>query len=118
MLIAAGVAVAVVAVVLVRSGDDDPPPPTPTAMAPVVRPTLEAEYPHDPEAFTQGLLVADGALYESTGLYGQSSLRRVDLESGRVLDSLNVGRAYFAEGLAALDGRLYQLTWREGAVFV
>jgi glutamine cyclotransferase len=89
-----------------------------TATAPVVRPDVVARYPHDTTAFTQGLLLAGGALYESTGLYGESSLRRVDLATGRVLDSLRLGRAYFAEGLATLDGRLYQLTWQEGRVFV
>src|SRR5882724_6967626 len=59
-------------------------------------------YPHDPAAFTQGLLYLDGVLYESTGLYGQSS----------------VPSLYFAEGLAGLNGRLYQLTWREKTAFV
>ena len=116
-LVAGALAVGAVALWAARSGDDPAPAP-PTTTAPVVRPTIEAEYPHDPRAFTQGLLIADGALYESTGLYGASSLRRVDLETGRVLDSLSVGEEYFAEGLAALGGRLYQLTWREGAVFV
>lgn len=85
---------------------------------PVLRPAVVARYPHDPGAFTQGLLVEDGELWESTGLYGESSVRRVDLETGRVVDSLRLGDAYFGEGLAALDGRLYQLTWREGAAFV
>ncbi|MGB3542810.1 glutaminyl-peptide cyclotransferase [Rubrivirga sp.] len=85
---------------------------------PVLSPAVVARYPHDPSAFTQGLLIEDDELWESTGLYGESTLRRVDLESGRVLDSLSLGEAYFGEGLAALDGRLYQLTWKEGTTFV
>lgn len=88
------------------------------AVAPVLRPEVVGRYPHDPGAFTQGLLVEGGAVYESTGLYGQSTLRRVDLESGRVLASRALGGGDFAEGLAALGGRLYQLTWREGRVYV
>ena len=64
------------------------------------------------------MLIEDGVLYESTGLYGESSLRRVDLATGAVLDSVRLGDAYFAEGLAALGGRLYQLTWQERVVFV
>ncbi len=75
-------------------------------------------YPHDPAAYTQGLLYHAGHLYESTGLYGQSSLRKVDPGSGRVLAKVQVARELFAEGLALLDGRLFQLTWKEGRGFV
>lgn len=74
-------------------------------------------YPHDPSAFTQGLLYQDGALYESTGLNGQSSLRKVKLETGEVLERQNVDARYFAEGLAAWRGRLVQLTWQAGIGF-
>jgi glutaminyl-peptide cyclotransferase len=81
--------------------------------------------PHDPSAFTQGLLLRQGELYESTGLYGQSSLRRVDPESGRVLAQVALGAKFFAEGLALCPGaagadggeRLVQLTWKEGRMF-
>jgi glutaminyl-peptide cyclotransferase len=75
-------------------------------------------YPHDRAAFTQGLLYLDGALYESTGLNGHSSLRKVELETGKVLQEAVVPSQYFAEGLAALDGKLYQLTWQEKTAFV
>ena len=68
-------------------------------------------WPHDPHAFTQGLIFADGHLYESTGLNGQSSLRMVDLETGRVLQDQTVSSQYFAEGLAAWGSTLVQLTW-------
>lgn len=75
-------------------------------------------FPHDPEAFTQGLLYHDGLLYESTGGFGTSSIRRVELETGRVLQKRDLGGKYFGEGLALRDDRLIQLTWRAGAGFV
>ena len=74
--------------------------------------------PHDAEAFTQGLLWHDGYLYESTGLYGESTLRRVDIESGALLESLSIDEAYFAEGLERVDDKLIQLTWKAGVAFV
>ena len=75
-------------------------------------------YPHDGNAFTQGLVFHDGALYESTGQYGQSSLRKVEIETGKVLEKHDVAREYFAEGIAMLDGKIYQLTWQSGIGFV
>ena len=75
-------------------------------------------YPHDPDAFTQGLVWRDGVLYESTGMVGQSSLRRVDLATGAVRQKVDVPSPYFAEGLADIGNRLYQLTWQHGRVFV
>lgn len=75
-------------------------------------------YPHDAGAFTQGLVWDSGVLYESLGLYGQSAIRRVELESGRTLAEVRLGASYFGEGLARHEGALYQLTWREGMVFV
>lgn len=74
--------------------------------------------PHDPNAFTQGLLLHDNMLYESTGLYGQSTLRRVDPTTGEVDLMITVDDSYFAEGLALVDDRLIQLTWRENTAFV
>jgi len=81
-------------------------------------PSVVARYPHDSNAFTQGLLFHDGKLYESTGRRGQSSLRRVDIETGRVERIQPVADQYFAEGLALVGDRLYQLTWELGRVFV
>jgi glutaminyl-peptide cyclotransferase len=75
-------------------------------------------YPHDKEAFTQGLIYHDGFLYESTGLYGKSSLRKVALESGEVLMMKPFDKRYFMEGLASHNGKLLQLTWRAGKGFV
>lgn len=73
---------------------------------------------HDPRAFTQGLLVQDGRMFESTGLYGQSSLREVASASGEVLRSIPLDARFFGEGLAAVDNRLIQLTWRENTALV
>ena len=78
---------------------------------------VTGRFPHDPTAYTQGLVWADGALFESTGLYGHSELRRVDLRSGRVLASRPLTADRFGEGLALLNGRLYQLTWKEGVAY-
>lgn len=75
-------------------------------------------YPHDTSAFTQGLLWHDGHLYESTGLRGRSTLRKVQLETGEVLERRDVDRAHFAEGLALVRDRLIQLTWRSGLAHV
>jgi glutaminyl-peptide cyclotransferase len=75
-------------------------------------------YPHDPGAFTQGLIYKDGFLYESTGLYGRSTLRKVDLETGELLAHIDLPPEFFAEGLTAWEETLVQLTWREGAGFV
>ena len=80
--------------------------------------TILNRYPHDPTCYTQGLLFHEGLLYESCGLYGESDLRKVDLESGQVLRQIELEDQYFAEGLALLDGLLYQLTWQEGQAFV
>ncbi|MGE0101184.1 MAG: glutaminyl-peptide cyclotransferase [Blastocatellales bacterium] len=68
-------------------------------------------WPHDTDAFTQGLVWHDGALYESTGLNGRSSVRRVDLQTGQVLQKRDVPSQYFAEGLAIVGDAAYQLTW-------
>jgi glutamine cyclotransferase len=76
-------------------------------------------YPHDATAFTQGLLWHDGGFYESTGLEGRSTVRRVEFPSGRVLQQTSVPRPLFAEGLALVGERLVQLTWksRRGLVY-
>jgi glutamine cyclotransferase len=78
---------------------------------------VTAQFPHDAGAYTQGLVWADGVLFESTGLYGQSSVRRVDLQTGGVLMSKPLPANRFGEGLAFLNGTLYQLTWKEGVAY-
>jgi glutaminyl-peptide cyclotransferase len=81
-------------------------------------PEVVARIPHDPEAFTQGLLVDGDLVWESTGLYGESSLRRTDRATGEVLDSASLDPDLFGEGLALVDDRLVQLTWQEEVALV
>jgi len=76
------------------------------------------EYPHDPTAFTEGLEYKDGFLYESTGQYGASDIRKVDLKTGKVLSSKGMEPQYFGEGCTILNGKIYQLTYREAKGFV
>lgn len=79
-------------------------------------------YPHDPAAFTQGLVVQDGFFYEGTGGRRSdpfhSTLRKVDIQSGKVLQKIDLGGEYFGEGITIHNGKVYQLTWQEGKVFV
>lgn len=89
-----------------------------TEEAPMYGYRVVRSYPHDPQAFTQGLLFHDGYLFESTGLHGQSSVRKVDLETGRVLRRIDLPPRYFGEGLACHEGRLYQLTWKSEIGFI
>ena len=80
-------------------------------------PRIVKEYAHDSGAFTQGLVFgADGALYESDGLYRKSRVRRVELDTGKTLAKNLNANEHFGEGLAAIGEKLYQLTWREGAM--
>jgi glutamine cyclotransferase len=88
------------------------------AGAPVTAATVVRSYPHDPKAFTQGLVFRNGELLESTGRFGESSLRRVKLETGEVLQRVDVPREYFAEGLAVLGDRAFQLTWQSKVGFI
>lgn len=75
-------------------------------------------HPHDRMAYTQGLLWLDGFLYESTGQYGASGLRKVRLETGQVLERHDLDGTYYGEGLATWGGRLYQLTWTQQTGFI
>lgn len=77
-----------------------------------------ATLPHDPKAYTQGLIWSDGSLYESAGQYGESTLRQVDPKTGQVLRSVTVPPNFFAEGLARAGDRLIQLTWQEGVALL
>jgi len=90
----------------------------PMSAPPRLKTTVVRSYPHDRMAFTQGLIWRDGLLYESTGLVGRSSLRKVDLATGSVKQQVAVPDPYFAEGLADVGNRLFQLTWQHGRVFV
>jgi glutaminyl-peptide cyclotransferase len=75
-------------------------------------------FPHDRQAFTQGLIFKDGLLWESTGQYGASSLRKVELQTGRVLAKVELAGRYFGEGMTVLGGKVYVLTWQNGKGFV
>jgi glutamine cyclotransferase len=76
------------------------------------------EYPHDPGAFTEGLEFKDGLLYESTGEYGQSDIRKTDLATGKVITRQPMDSKFFGEGLTIMNGKVYQLTYKEGKGFI
>jgi glutamine cyclotransferase len=90
----------------------------PAMRAPVFGYEVERIYPHDRNAFTQGLIWLDGVFYESTGINGASSVRKVQLETGRVLQRQDLDNRYFGEGLTAWGSQLVQLTYRSGVGFV
>jgi glutamine cyclotransferase len=91
-----------------------------TTLAPAELYTYEIvkTIPHDTQAFTQGLAFYNGELFESTGQYGSSSLRKLDRTTGKVLQRLSLDAAYFAEGMVAVGGKIYQLTWQSGVGFI
>ncbi len=76
------------------------------------------EYPHNDSCYTQGLFFHDGTLYESSGQYGESAMRTVDLETGKTLGKVSFGRKYFAEGSVIMGDSLYILTWTNKVAFV
>tara|TARA_R110000868_G_scaffold3811_1_gene23435 strand:- start:3210 stop:4301 length:1092 start_codon:yes stop_codon:yes gene_type:complete len=76
------------------------------------------EYPHDKDAYTQGLEFHDNILYESTGKKGKSSLRQVDFETGEILKKIDLDNIYFGEGITILNDKIYQLTWQSGVGFI
>lgn len=88
------------------------------AAAPLLNATVVRTFPHDPMAFTQGLEFSGDTLYESTGMVGRSWLRKVDLETGRVLEQANLAPPYFGEGITIVNGRIVQLTWQHQTGFV
>ncbi|WP_207683258.1 glutaminyl-peptide cyclotransferase [Desulfonema magnum] len=79
---------------------------------------IVSAYPHDPGAFTQGLIFEKGVLYESTGIRGRSSLRKVELQSGKVLQFLRLPNQFFGEGITLYGNKIIQLTWRSRTGFV
>lgn len=102
-----------------NSGATTPPPTPPVSKkAPQYGYEVVHVYPHDPEAFTQGLIFREGKILESTGQEGRSTLRSVDLDSGQVIKKVDVAPQYFAEGVTLLDGKLYQLTWQHQLGFI
>ncbi len=75
-------------------------------------------YPHDPKAFTQGLVFRDGFLYESTGQEGESTLRKVNLDTGKIVQKYDLPDEVFAEGIAILGDKIYQVSWRDQTAWV
>jgi glutamine cyclotransferase len=90
----------------------------PRASAPIAGYRVVRVFPHDPQAFTQGLAYFDGVLYEGTGLIGRSSIRKVRLENGEVLQIQKIDPQYFGEGIAVVGDRLFALTWQSGVGFI
>jgi glutamine cyclotransferase len=89
-----------------------------TARPPVYTYKIVKSFPHDPNAFTQGLVYRDGFLYEGTGLKGYSSLRKVRLETGEVIQQIDLAPEFFGEGIALVKNEVVQLTWQSQTGFV
>src|ERR1700716_1347985 len=105
--------VAVAALVMVFLGQR-----APSASLPLFGYQIVRVYPHDPDAFTQGLQYVDGVLYEGTGLHGRSSIRRVALETGTVEQKRDVPAEYFGEGITVWKNTLIELTWQSHVALV
>jgi glutaminyl-peptide cyclotransferase len=88
-----------------------------TANLPVETYEIVKAYKHDGDAFTQGLVIHNGVFYESDGEYGESNVRKVEIETGKVLQKQSVAEDYFAEGLTILNDKIYQITWQEQTAF-
>jgi glutamine cyclotransferase len=89
----------------------------PVRRLPVYGYSVVRSYPHDRTAFTQGLQYVDGAFYEGTGLNGRSSIRKVDVTTGAVLQKRDLASQYFGEGISIVKSEIYQLTWQSGIAF-
>jgi glutamine cyclotransferase len=92
--------------------------PPPGSKAPVSGYTVVRSFPHDPKAFTQGLEYFDGYLYEGTGQKGQSAARKIELESGKVVQEEKLHPQYFGEGLTIAQGKIFQVTWKDRQGFI
>ncbi|MFI5129172.1 MAG: glutaminyl-peptide cyclotransferase [Chitinophagales bacterium] len=119
-----GTAIALIAAVIfvACNGSDTPPPPTENPDGPKsLGYSIGPVYPHDTSSFTEGLLIYKGDMYESTGdpnYSGKSRLMKVDLKSGNVVQSINLDKKYFAEGIVILNDTIYQLTYQEKVGFM
>lgn len=117
MLVVSVVTAAVIAPLFAQSHQVQRLPPV-GSRAPVAGYTVRRAYPHDPRAFTQGIEYRDGVLYEGTGLNGQSSLRQVELTTGKVLQQIALSPEYFGEGITTWGEIILQLTWQSQLAFV
>lgn len=99
------------------NGANSPSNTKPNSAVPVYSYEIINTYKHDKKAFTQGLAFRDGFLYESTGQRGKSTLRKVELETGKVLEKRDLANEYFGEGLTILGDTIYQLTWQSRTAF-
>jgi len=100
-----------------NAGQDAESSPTPDTI-PTYSYKIKNSWPHDKRAYTQGLIFLDGILWESTGQYGSSSLRKVELKTGKVLKQISVPQQYFAEGMTVFHNKVFQLTWQEQKGFI
>jgi len=114
-VVVAGIALVTVPLL---SGNDTQDEPRPAEGPPHFGFEVVASFPHDPHAFTQGLVFFEGRLFEGTGQYGSSELREVELETGKVVKSIRLDASRFGEGVTLLGDRLYQLTWRSRIGYV
>ncbi|CAM2932568.1 glutaminyl-peptide cyclotransferase [Prescottella defluvii] len=96
------------------AGTDDDAPPEQVTVAQSLRPEIVRELPHDPDAFTQGLEISDGTLYESTGLVGRSWVRATELDTGAERARADLPQPMFGEGITVVDDTVWQLTWKDG----
>lgn len=117
LLLLAGAALACSSSETERSLPTPSPSPTPAAISYYGYEVVHA-YPHDPGAWTEGLAYENGFLYESTGLEGRSSLRKVELETGKVLQEVDLAAQYYGEGIAIYNQKIVQLTWQSHVGFV
>jgi glutamine cyclotransferase len=109
---------AVCAATLALRAQASPTYPPPSSKAPRHGYTVVRSYPHDPKAFTQGLEYFDGFLYEGTGQKGRSALRKVELESGKVVQEEKLHPQYFGEGITIFQGKIFQVTWKDRQGFI
>lgn len=100
-----------------KNNDDEPDQPRPDAPKSMSY-SITGTYPHDTSSYTQGLIIYNGELYEGTGLEGKSKLMKIDLKTGKALQSISLDAKYFGEGVTILNDTVYQLTWKNKTVFV
>jgi glutaminyl-peptide cyclotransferase len=101
------------------NGPDKPPPDGISVPGPqIMSHSIVGTYPHDTSSYTQGLIIYKGDMYEGTGLEGRSKLMKVDIKTGKALQSINLDAKYFGEGVTILNDTVYQLTWKNKMVFV